>query len=192
MRFSALAIALAALTAVSATAADSNKDTLLVARTGPAAGGEDAARMSKRQTVHNNHLKRKSKRATGSCKPRSNPPQVSIQPQAPSNPPVLVADPPKAPEPQPQEQPKPQEPVKQEPPKEEPPKQEPVKQDPAPPANNNGGGGSGTADAKLGGVSAFHGTNSGIMSWFYTNHGGDSTNGESWCQTRYKVSQGTV
>lgn len=47
--------------------------------------------------------------------------------------------------------------------------------------------GSGTANAQLGSISAFQGTNSGIMSWFRTNAGSDSTNGESWCQTKYQV-----
>lgn len=56
--------------------------------------------------------------------------------------------------------------------------------------NNNGGnngGGSGTANAQLGSISAFQGSNSGIMSWSKTNLGSDSTNGMSWCQTRYQV-----
>merc|ERR1711939_792020 len=35
-------------------------------------------------------------------------------------------------------------------------------------------------------VSAFQGTNTGIGSWFRTNSGQDSTNGQSWCQTYYQ------
>lgn len=54
-------------------------------------------------------------------------------------------------------------------------------------SGSDSGSGSGTANAQLGSISAFQGTNSGIMSWFKTNLGSDSTNGESWCQTKYQV-----
>jgi len=54
-------------------------------------------------------------------------------------------------------------------------------------SSDSGSSGSGTANAQLGSISAFQGTNSGIMSWFKTNLGSDSTNGESWCQTKYQV-----
>lgn len=186
MRLSALVIALGALTAVSATAA-TNKDTL-VARSGPG-GLDESARMQKRQIVHNNHLKKHRKR--GTCKPKA----------APSSaPPQFVAEPVKTGPAAPAAQPEPtkaapqvQVPAKQAEQKPEQ-KPEPQPQPPAPPAppannnNNNGGGSSGSADAKLGGVSAFHGVNGpGIMSWFRTNLGSDHTNGESWCETRYKV-----
>lgn len=206
MRFATLAIALSALTAISATAntaSDASTNAQLIARSGGPV--DSSSRMTKRQIVQSN-LKRKHKRGTtGNCKPRSIPPQVPLEP------PVLVKDPPKEPEakPTPEPQPMPQEPEEkpqennqqeppkqpeppkqgpakepEQPPKQEPPKQEPPKQDPPPPPPPSGG----NADAKLGRISAFQGQNGpGILSWFYTNHGGDSTNGESWCQTRYKV-----
>lgn len=53
-------------------------------------------------------------------------------------------------------------------------------------SSSDSSSGSGTANAQLGSISAFQGTNSGIMSWFKTNLGSDSTNGESWCQTKYQ------
>jgi len=44
---------------------------------------------------------------------------------------------------------------------------------------------SGSASS-LGSISAFGGVNSGVGSWFRTNAGSDSTNGQSWCETWYK------
>lgn len=193
MRFTSLALALSALTAVSASTAaalsQNNADAQLVARSGQAPGDSfdfSASRMTKRQIVQNNLKQRKHKRSTGNCKPISSPSQI------PSDTPVLVADPSKGSEQssQPQSSSKPQESTKQ---PESTKQAEPTKQAQSTNNdnnnnNNNGGGNSGSADAKLGGVSAFQGQNGpGILSWFYTNHAGDSTNGASWCQTSYKV-----
>jgi len=102
----------------------------------------------------------------------------SSAPPAPAPAPTVT----KAAEPKPkpvEEQPKP----KPEEPKPEEPKPEP-KPDPKPepqPQHN-----SGSADATLGPVTAFPGTQEGIGSWFRTHASTDSTNGESWCQTQYK------
>ena len=180
MRLASLVIALGALTAVSATAA-TNKDTL-VARSGPGGLDEAAARMVKRQVVHNNHIKKHRKRGTGTCKPKAAPAQSDW-----SAPPQLVAEPVKTgPAATPAAQPEPTKAAPQEPAKQ--PEQNPQPQQPPANDNNKGGSSSGLADAKLGGVSAFHGVNGpGIMSWFRTNLGSDSTNGESWCETKYKV-----
>ncbi|KAL7007573.1 hypothetical protein EMMF5_003037 [Cystobasidiomycetes sp. EMM_F5] len=45
----------------------------------------------------------------------------------------------------------------------------------------------GSTSSASGSVTAFSGTNSNaILSWFRTNSGSDSTNGQSWCQTKYQ------